>query len=256
VIVVNETFARRFLDGQPIGRRLRVGGLASDAPWREVIGVVPDLYMAGVANADAAEEAGFYVPLAQDDATSPYLIATTTDTPLGIFDAVRSAVSETDADTPVYSVATLRVLIDTDSDNTAFRVFGMLFVVFGVAALFMATAGLYAVTSFGVTRRVPELGLRMALGASATQVRRLVLVQGMRLVVIGSVLGFGIAALIGSAIAAVVDVGPLSEIFGTGWAFTTYSIVFAVLGSAALLAIALPARRATRVDPMTALRAS
>jgi predicted permease len=249
VIVVNETFARRFLEGQPIGRRIRVGGLESDAPWREVVGVVPDLHMAGVANANPAAEAGFYVPLAQDDAMSPYLIATTSDSPLGITDAVRSAVSEADADTPVYSVATLRVLIDGDSENTAFSVFGMLFIVFGVAALFMAAAGLYAVTSFSVTRRVPELGLRMAVGASAAQVRRLVLAQGMRLVAIGAVLGAGLSGL--------VDMGPLSEIFGTGiWDPATYALVFAVLASAALLATALPARRATRVDPMIALRAS
>jgi predicted permease len=248
VVVVNETFARRFLDGQPIGQRIRVGGLGSDAPWREVIGVVPDLYMAGVANSNPAAEAGFYVPLAQDDATSPYLVATSSDAPLGIADAVRSAVSDADADTPVYSVASLRVLIDTDSDNTAFSVFGMLFVVFGAAALLMASAGLYAVTSFSVTRRVPELGLRMAVGASAAQVQRLVLVQSMRLVAIGAFLGLGLAGLI--------DLGPLSEVFGTSeMAPVTYASVLAALASAALLATSLPARRATRLDPMTALRA-
>ena len=249
VAVVNETFARRFLDGQPIGRRIRVGGLESDRPWREVIGVVPDLYMAGVANTNPAAEAGFYVPLAQDDAVSPYLVATTNGAPLDMTDAVRAAVSEADADTPVYSVGTLRVFIDGDSDNTAFSVFGTLFIVFGAAALFMASAGLYAVTSFGVTRRVPELGLRMAVGASAAQVRRLVLVQAMRLVAIGAVLGTGLAGLI--------ELGPLSEIFGTdGWDPATHAIVFAVLCATSLLATALPARRATRVDPMTALRAS
>jgi ABC-type antimicrobial peptide transport system permease subunit len=123
-----------------------------------------------------------------------------------------------------------------------------LFAVFGAAALFMASIGLYGVMSFSVSRRVQEMGIRMALGAQGRQVRALVLRQGMAQIALGMVIGTGLALLVARGL-------QLFLLGGRTWDPVTYLLVFAVLAVTGLLASSIPAARATLVDPADALRA-
>ncbi len=246
VVVVNESFARdHFPDGQVLGRRIRLGGLDSTDPWREIVGVVPDLGMEGVGDPDDDPPAGFYLPLAQYDTRFVSLAARVDGQPLALTAQVRDAVAAADPDTPIYWVDTLRGRID---DNLWFyRVFGTLFAAFGVAALFLASVGLYGVMSFSVSRRAPEMGIRMALGAEGRQVRSLVMRQGMRQIALGLVLGTGLAVLVARGLGILLyEAKP--------WDPTTYLGVFALLTLTGLAATLVPALRATRVAPVEALR--
>jgi predicted permease len=163
VALVNESFVREhFPDRQALGRRIRLGGLESTAVWREIVGVVPDLAMEGVGDTDPGSPAGFYIPLAQDDASFLSVAARVGGDALSITQQVRQQVTLADPDTPIYFVGTLQQRID--EDLWFYGVFGTLFAVFGLAALFMASVGLYGVMSFSVSRRVQEMGIRMALG--------------------------------------------------------------------------------------------
>jgi predicted permease len=246
VTVVNESFAaRHFAGGDALGRRIRTGGLDSDEPWREIVGVVPDLALEGVGDADPPPPDGYYVPLAQHDARFMSLALRATANPLALTAPVRDLVVSVDSDTPIYFVQTLQAAID---ENLWFyRVFGSLFAAFGVAALFLASIGLFGVMSFSVSRRTPEMGIRMALGAEARQVRGLILRQGMRQIAIGMLLGTGLALLVARGLEMVV--------YGSQpWDPATYAIVFALLVLTGLAATLVPALRATRVDPVQALR--
>jgi putative ABC transport system permease protein len=246
VAIVNESFVREFFpDGRAVGRLIRLGGLESTNPWREIVGVVPDLRMEGVGDTSPNPPSGLYMPLAQNNITFASLAARTDGPPLAITGEVRSQVSAADQDTPIYFVDTLRARID--EELWFYGVFGTLFAVFGAAALFMASVGLYGVMSFSVSRRVLEMGIRMALGAQGEQVRRLVVRQGMIQIAVGLVLGTGLAVLVARGL----------RIFFLGaqpWDPLTYLLVFSVLALTGFTASAIPARRATRVHPSVALR--
>jgi putative ABC transport system permease protein len=246
VAIVNEDFVREhFPDGAALGRQIRLGGLQSTSAWREIVGVVPNLAMEGVGETDPDPPAGFYIPLAQDDQSFLTLAVRVDGEPLSITQQVREQVSAADADTPIYFVRTLQEGID--EETWFYGVFGTLFAAFGLAALFMASVGLYGVMSFSVSRRVQEMGIRMALGAEAGQVSRLIIGQGMRQIVIGIVLGSGLAVLVARGLRILfLDAKP--------WDPGTYALVFAVLAATGFLASAIPARRATQVHPVEALR--
>ncbi len=245
VAIVNESFARKYLaGGSPLGRRVRVGDSSSSEPWLTVVGVVPDAYMQGVGNTED-DPAGFYVPVQQSDARFMSILARGPGDPMSLTAAVRGAVASVSPDTPSYFVNTLRGRI---AENTwAFNVFGTLFMVFGGVALFLASVGLYGVMAFTVSRRTPEVGIRMALGAEARQVLGLVLRQGMLQVLVGLVLGLGLALLLSRALGEM-----LFEVSATDPA--VFALVSAVLMVTGLAASLVPARRATQVDPLTALR--
>lgn len=249
VVVVNEKFVERFVpDGEPLGHRIRLGGLDSGEEWREIVGVVPDHRMEGVGDNDPAdfESPGFYVPVGQYDLSFVSLAARVDRDPLQLSTAVRDAVGSADADTPIYWVQTLEQAID---QNTWFyKIFGNLFIAFGLAALFLASVGLYGVMSFSVSRRVGEMGVRMALGAEASQILTLVLRRGIGQIAIGLALGVGIAFLVAQGLTLVLyQVEPWDAV-----TFTSVPILLVVTGLAASL---VPALRATRVDPMVALHA-
>jgi predicted permease len=244
VVIVNESFARRHLvGGSPLGRRVRVGS-STNEPWRTVVGVVPDLWMQGAGNPGEEPDA-FYTPLAQSDVRFVSILARGPADPMSLTSAVRDAVGSVHADTPIYYVDTLAGRI---AENTwVYNVFGALFMVFGGVALFLASIGLYGVMAFTVSRRTPEVGIRMALGAESGQVLSLILKQGLVQVVVGVVLGLGLAVLVSRALKLVlfqVDAGD-PVVFG---------MVGGVLLLTGMLASAIPARRATRVDPIVALR--
>jgi putative ABC transport system permease protein len=245
VAIVNESFAQKHLaGGSPLGRRIRGGASSSTEPWRTVVGVVPDAYMQGVGNREN-NPAGYYVPLQQSDARFMSILARGPADPMTLTAAVRDAVSSISPDTPIYFVKTLRGRV---AENTwAFNVFGVLFMVFGGVALFLASVGLYGVMAFSVGRRTPEVGIRMALGAEARQVMGLVLRQGLVQIFAGLVLGLGLAFLLSRALGQM-----LFEVSASDP--SVYALVSLVLVSTGLAASLVPARRATKVDPLTALR--
>jgi putative ABC transport system permease protein len=245
VAIVNQSFARKyFKDGEsPVGRRIRVSeGGDTTARWMTVVGVVRDLYAGWV---DNKEPAGFYVPFAQHPAGFMSVIASTRGAPSAITPQVRAAVGALDPDLPLFDVGTLRAEIA--SETWAFRVFGSLFMAFGFTALFLAAVGLYAVMAFSVRRRTREVGVRMALGARPGDVLRLIVRQGFVQIAIGMAFGlllaYGLGRLLTSFLFGVTPHDP------TVFAGVTFALV-----TAGLVACLLPARRASRVDPMVALR--
>jgi predicted permease len=247
VAVVNEAFvARHFPAGQPLGRRVRLGGLDSDDPWREIVGVVPNHRMEGVGDPgnEEIDQPGFYLPLAQYDLRFVSIAARVDGEPLAIAPDVRDAVGAADADTPIYFVQTLEQAME--QNLWFYRIFGNLFLAFGLAALFLASVGLYGVMSFSVSHRVGEMGVRMALGARAAQVVGLILRQGLAQITVGLVVGTGLAVLFARGLTLVLyQVEPFDPV--------TYLAVLALLLVTGLGASAIPALRATKVDPMTAL---
>lgn len=247
VALVNQSFVKRFLEGKdPMGQRFALrAGRDSLGSWMTIVGVVPDLRMEGF-DTDEKDPAGFYMPLMQRDNRFVSLaIASIGPDPLSLTASVRQAVQTLDPNLPIYQVDSMKGVIKQGS--WYFYVFGTLFIVFGAAALFMATVGLYGVLAFSVSRRTRELGIRMALGANAGDVIRLVLRQGGKQLAIGLVAGlliaFGLTRVIGILMFEVTPQDPP--------VFTLVVLLIAVVG---LLASFLPARKATGVQPVVALR--
>src|SRR5690606_417001 len=167
VAVVTERFVRQHLDGKdPIGTRIRMGGIESTAPWVTIVGVIPDLF-----NGDPEDPRPSIVlrPFAQQRTAFAYIAArSTTGAPMALADPIRTVVSSLNPDLPIYWPMTLDEAI---AQQLWFvTVFGTMFMIFGFVALFLASIGLYAVMSFSVSRRAREVGIRMALGATARDV--------------------------------------------------------------------------------------
>ncbi len=243
VAIVNQSFVQAFFPGEsPVGRRFRVGDSTSEEPWVTIVGVVPDLFMGGPEN-EFPE--GFYLPMAQKVARFMFMLARTDANPMALAPLVRDEVVAVDENLPIYWVRTLEQAI---AESTWFyTVFGTLFVVFGGVALFLAAIGLYGVMSFAVSRRTKEVGVRMALGAERGDVLKLVLKQGLWQLAIGVVLGIGFGALLSRGLQEFLfEVGAMDPM--------TFVAIAVVLVSTGILASLIPARRATRVDPMVALR--
>lgn len=249
VAVVNRSFAERHWPGSSaVGRRFRTG-TADTIPWMTIIGVVPDLRMQGFAppNLPQSIPDGYYVPVAQNDPSfltvvvrrGPGIEAT------GLVPSLREAVRTVDPDVPLYEVGTVEEAAARAS--WFYRVFGAVFVIFGTVALFMASVGLYGVLSFSVSRRTQEMGIRMALGAGRSQVLRLVLRQGLKQMAVGLAVGLAMAAGLSSVVGFLLfGVDPRDPLVFAGVVLLSLGV-----GMAASL---VPARRATGVDPMTALR--
>ena len=247
VAVVNESFARTFFaDGDPLGRRIRMGVRDTTARWLTIVGVVPDLHMEGIGN-NGGSPAGFYIPISQSGVGNFVSIALRTrGAPLEKTSEVRAAVTSIDPDLPIFRVMSMDGVI---AEQTWFyRIFGTLFMAFGFAALFLASVGLYGVMSFSVTRRSHEMGVRMALGAQGGQLVWLVLRKGLVQLAIGLGIGLGLAAL---------AAGPLQFILYEVQARdpAVFSAVVATLALIGVAASFIPARRVTRVDPVIALGA-
>ncbi len=250
VVVVNERFVEEhFPDGQALGRLVKVGNVSEEGAWREVVGVVPNYRIEGIGNVDpggVVNRAGAYIPLAQQDLRFLSVSARVDGAaPLSISASVRDAVASADPDTPIYFVQSLQQAID--QQIWFYRIFGNLFLAFGVAALFLASVGLYGVMSFGVNQRTGEMGIRMALGAEGRQVLGMILRQGLVQILVGVVLGSGLAYLVARGLRLVLyQVEPFDPV--------TFAGVFLLLAATGVAASFVPALRATRVDPMIALR--
>jgi predicted permease len=245
VAVVNRSFAQQYFSGEnPVGRQIRMGTAESQEPWLTVVGVVPDMYLQGVGNDDPSQS-GYYVPLAQANRRFVNVAAVGPPIPLSLTPVVQEEVGQLNADTPLYWARTLERSIRLN--NWQVDIFGGLFAVFGFLALLLAAAGLYAVMATGVAQRTREMGVRMALGAGAPQLLRMVLRQGAIQLSIGLGLGFLLAAGLSRGLrAALFGVEP--------WDPTVFSAVAVIMLISGLAASLLPALRATRVDPVEALR--
>ena len=243
VAIINRSFAETFFPNQdPLGRRIRGGTEEQPGPWLTIIGVAPDVWMQGIDDVDAA---GFYGPLAQLDQRFISIAIRTQGNPLDLTAMVRDEVMAIDPDLPIYFVNSMDGVIQ--QSGWFYRVFGGLFMVFGFVALFLASVGLYAVMAFSVRRRTQEVGVRMALGAEQRDVLRLILRQGMTQLAAGAVLGLGLAWWLARTLRTILFQVDRSDPL-------TFTAILATLALTGLLAIIVPARRATRVDPALALR--
>jgi predicted permease len=249
VCVVNETFARNLLDGDAMGKRIRMrergpDGQVPDAAWLTVVGVVPDMRMEGIGNSEASP-AGFYIPIAQSGVGNFVSMAVRTrDAPMSKTQDVRAAVTAVDPNLPIFQVMSMEGVIDRQT--FFYTIFGKLFVAFGFAAFFLAAVGLYGVMSFAVARRTQEMGVRMAHGAGDRQLIALVMRKGFFQLAVGLSIGLAFAVLVvGRLQFLLFEVNARDPL--------AFGLVVATLAGAGLLASFIPARRVTRVNPVTAL---
>ena len=241
VVIVNERLARRELGGRdPLGLRLRLGG--EDASWREIVGVVGDVRHASLTEDYDAEA---YVPMAQAPESMMMLVVRASAEPLALAEAARRAVLEVDAELPVYHVSALG---DRVAETLLLpRVGALVASSFAAAALLLAALGLYGLVAYVVGAQMPELGLRVALGANTGDVLRRVLGRGMALVGAGVLVGVPLAAALARLASGVFfEVNPNEPRL---YAATAVAVLLS-----GLAAVAVPAVRAARVDPARALR--
>jgi putative ABC transport system permease protein len=246
VAIVDPYLAQRFWPGQDaVGKRLTPGvpSVGGEAQYHTVVGVVEEVRMLSLTGDQPLGH--YYVPAAQVPPTQLFLALRTALPPEVVSRALRTTVLELDADLPLYNVQPLEARLAASLATERLRM--MLLVAFGVLALFLAAVGLYGVLAYAVAQRKTEIGIRMALGSSAAAVFALVLRQGALLVALG--LGLGLAGSL--ALSRLVQ----SMLYGVQPAEpVVLATVLGVLATTALAACALPARRATRVDPMVAMR--
>lgn len=241
VAIVNETFARRFYPGRDaIGGRFNFNG--PDKPFWEIVGVAAD----GKYNSLGEDaQPAFYQPLLRDYSTSATLVARISGDPRAAISALRGELFALDSSLPTYNVRTLTDHLDLPL--FPYRMAAVILGSFGVLAVVLAAIGIYGVMSYVVAGRTREVGLRVALGAARADVLLLIMKQGMSLALIGLaiglLLGFGAARLMVKLLFGVNPADPI-----------TFAGVFILLGVVAALACYLPARRATKVDPLVALR--
>lgn len=245
VAVVNETMARLYWPGQePLGKCLKIG--KRTAPCTEVVGVVEDARLNQVRDESVVQ---YFVPLAQADSASSLpitaLLVRTSGPADALIGAVRRAVQETATDLPYPSIDPMPRRYA--SQLRPWRLGSALLSLFGALGLSLAAVGLYGVLSYVVSQRTQEMGIRIALGAGRRQVLELVMGQALRVTAWGVMLGVACALAAGRAIASLLyGVTPHDPL--------VLSMVIVILGAVAALASYLPARRATKVDPMVALR--
>jgi predicted permease len=244
VAVVDELFAKHFWPGEdPIGKRFYHGGDTSSKRLVTVVGVVANVKHARL---DEAGDLQVYEPFAQFVEWDSYLVVRTTTERSGLVAEIRRAMKSIDAAVPLYDVRTMREAVDQSLGTR--RLTDALLAGFSLTALILAAIGIYGVMSLGVNGRLREFGIRLALGAKPDTVRALVLRQASWLALGGVVTGLvGALATTRYLRALLFGVGPLD--------WLTFASVAALLAATALVASYVPARRATRADPMLALRA-
>jgi putative ABC transport system permease protein len=244
-VVVNETMALRYWRGETaLGHRLRFG--SQTAPWFSIVGVVKDVRERGY---ELAMKPGVYLSFAQTPSTwalPEQLVVRVNGSPEGVAQPLRRIIAAVDPDQPISAVRTMDEIVDLDVADRHQQM--VLLGAFAALALLLASIGLYGVLSFAVTQRSRELGLRIALGASAGSVMRMVVRRGLSLTAIGLAIGLALAWAGTRAME--------NLLYGVGAADPgTFGAVVGLLGAIALAACYLPARRAARLDPIAVLRA-
>ncbi len=254
VAIVNRTFAQRYFGhDSPIGRRIRVYNPGQPQGWRTIVGVVPETLMQGPFN-QQTDNAGFYVPILGADTLTQFCTIIVkpragqrADT-LG--PVLSKALSELDSNLPTYFGGT-PARLHTEILGAP-RIIATLFAVFGVIAFILSAVGLYGVMSFSVNQRTQEFGIRIALGADAARIFRMVMKQGAWQLVVGLILGAGGAALLLGVLVAAALQNILFKVNALDP--TIYFSVSGLLTVVAAISCFVPARRATQVDPIVALR--
>ena len=244
VALINQAMARKCWPGEdPIGRRFKRGVYAQTAPWITVAGIVGDVHQAGL---EAPARPEMYLPYQQQEFFQPeYLAVRGSGDPLQLAEVVRQQVWAVDKEQVVAGVMPLEDLVD--ENLAARRMQTSLLSGFGALALLLVSIGIYAVLSFAVTQRTQEFGVRVALGAQRRDVLRIVFSQGLRLFVVGALLGLAAALALSRAFVHLLyDVSAYDP--------ASFASVTILLVGVASLACYVPARRATRVDPLVALR--
>ncbi len=244
VALVDTAFVTKFFpDGEPLGQRMKLSGDAA-APWWTIVGVVPTLAADRRQN-DVVE--GVYVPLAQSPSRFVTVFAATAGPPLAVASYLRAAAREIDQDLPIANSTTVDAQLQTRNRHN--RVFGSLFMSFGVAALLLASAGLYGVMAFSVRRRAQEIGVRLALGATRASIVWMVVWEGLWRVALGVTLGLLPAYVLG---------GVMEALFFrvTQGDPVVFGLTVAALLASGFAASMVPAMRAASVNPLTALKES
>jgi putative ABC transport system permease protein len=245
VVVVNQALARRFWQGSPIGRRVNPG-FADPKVWATIVGVVEDTKNIGLDKPAGPELYFSAAQVAQFGlSTTMNFVVRTDGDPQAMSAGVRGAVREVDPNLPVYGLRPMSEVMARSMVQPRFL--SLLLATFSGIALFLAAIGIYGVMAYSVAQRTQEIGVRMALGAQRLHVLRLVFGQGFVLLAAGTVLGlvgaFALTRLMHSLLFEITPTDPV-----------TYSAVVVLLAVVALLACYIPARRATKVDPLVALR--
>ena len=243
VTIISETLARRSFPNQnPIGKRFKVGGVDRPTnPWSEIIGVVADVKYEGLA---AAPIPAFYESANQRSYRGMYLVLNFSGDTAALTNAVRREVRALDPQLPVANIRTVERLMAQSVAQPRFRT--MLIGSFSGAALLLAAIGIYGVMAYSVTQRTQEIGVRMALGAQTRDILQLVLRQGLALTAVG--IGAG---LVGALAATRLIGSMLFDVPAND--FVTFAAISLLLATVALVACLIPARRASKVDPVIAL---
>jgi len=243
VVLIDQTMASRvWPNADPVGKRIKFGGRSSKAPWMTVVGIVGNMKTDGF---DQPDQPHFYVSALQNPGYAMAVYLRTTTNPDAFTQSLREQVQAVDPNLPVFGVQKLDDVVATSLANRRFAV--QMIGLFGAVALLLAGLGIYGVMSYAVTQRRHELGIRLALGAQARDVLALVVRQGLVLALIGVVVGlvaaFVATRLISSLLYGISATDPV-----------TFAAIAVLLTMVALLASYIPARRATKVDPLIALR--
>ncbi len=243
VVIIDQALAAKYWPNEdPLGKRIVFEGTRDNPNWREIVGIVGHVKHTDL---EGESRAQYYIPHQQRAQPSMTVVLRTGGDPNALASAARNAVSNLDRELPVFRVRTMDQFV---ADSMTQRRFALLLIgIFAGLALLLAAIGLYGVMAYSVTQRTHELGLRMALGAQAADVLKLVVKQGMLLAGIGLIIGivgaFFLSRLMKTLLFNVSATDPM-----------IFAAIAATLAAVALLACFFPARRATKVDPMVALR--
>ena len=243
VVLIDQALAHTYFgDQDPLGRRIKRGGRASKAPWTTIVGVVGNVKSDGF---DKPDQPHLYYPIFQNLGYAMAVYLRTDTDPTSLTNSLREEVRAVDPNLPIFGERTMQKVV---SDSLAQRRFAMQVIgLFGVLAMLLASIGIYGVMAYSVNQRTREIGIRIALGASRGNILRWVLRRGMSLIVLGVSVGLvGAFALTRLLRSLLFGVAPTDIV--------TYVSLAALLALVALLACYLPARRATKVDPLVALR--
>ena len=243
VVIIDEALAERyFANRDPVGLRIRPGGPTSTQPWMTIVGIVGNVKSDGF---DQPDQPHLYFNIFQNPSKALAIYLKTDVTPLALTQAVREQIHAADRDLPVFGETTMAQVAAESMSRRKFTM--QLIGLFGILALLLAGVGIYGVIAYSVTQRTREIGIRVALGASRSAILRWVLKQGMILTVAGIVVGLIGAFLLTRLLR--------SLLFGiTPTDIVTYGALAILLTVVALIACYVPARRATKVDPLIALR--
>jgi putative ABC transport system permease protein len=244
-VVVNNAFATRYLAGKdPVGARMRVVSRGGPGPWAEIIGVVGDARNNG-AGAPIRPEAYIAMEQGRDAWNQLFLVIRSGQDASALIPSVRAVVASIDPEQPVYNIQTMEEAIALSAFQQ--RISATLLGIFAATALVLAAVGIYGVMSYSVSARTREIGVRMAIGAERTDVMRLVLLQVFRLAALGLAIGVALLIAAGKVLTGLLyGVTPSDPV--------TIAAVTATLGGVALIAGWVPAWRASRVNPIQALR--